>query len=98
MWIRNTEANHGNIFVNCHFIGTRKNTVLARSPLNKLPEGYPYAEAVERAQGIHVPPRAQYIRAIMLEVERLHSHLLNIGLASHYTRSQNNSGYRLTTA
>ncbi len=37
-----------------------------------------YAEAVERAQGIHVPPRAQYIRAIMLEVERLHSHLLNI--------------------
>ena len=44
-----------------------------------------YAEAVERAQGIHVPPRAQYIRAIMLEVERLHSHLLNIGLASHYT-------------
>ena len=46
MWIRNTEANHGNIFVNCHFIGTRKNTVLARSPLNKLPEGYPYAEAV----------------------------------------------------
>ncbi len=35
--------------------------------------------AVERAQGIHVPPRAQYIRAIMLEVERLHSHLLNIG-------------------
>ena len=46
MWIRNTEANHGNIFANCHFIGTRKNTVLARSPLNKLPEGYPYAEAV----------------------------------------------------
>ena len=44
-----------------------------------------YAEAVERAQGVHVPPRAQYIRAIMLEVERLHSHLLNIGLASHYT-------------
>ncbi len=46
MWIRNTEANHGNIFVNCHFIGTRKNTTLARSPRNKLSEGYPYAEAV----------------------------------------------------
>lgn len=45
-----------------------------------------YAEAVERAQGIHVPPRAQYIRAIMLEVERLHSHLLNIGLALHGLR------------
>lgn len=44
-----------------------------------------YAEAVENAQGINVPPRAQYIRAIMLEVERLHSHLLNLGLVCHYT-------------
>lgn len=44
-----------------------------------------YSEAVERAQGIEVPLRAQYIRALVLETERLHSHLLNIGLASHYT-------------
>lgn len=43
-----------------------------------------YAEAVERAQGIEVPLRAQYIRAIVLEVERLHSHLLNLGLVCHY--------------
>ncbi|WP_281508492.1 NADH-quinone oxidoreductase subunit C [Parvibacter caecicola] len=43
-----------------------------------------YAEAVENAQCIEVPLRAQYIRAILLEVERLHSHLLNLGLVCHY--------------
>ena len=40
--------------------------------------------AVEHAQGIEVPVRAQYIRSILLEVERLHSHLLNLGLVCHY--------------
>lgn len=44
-----------------------------------------YSEAVERAQGIEVPVRAQYIRSIMLETERLHSHLLNLGLVCHYS-------------
>ncbi|SMB92736.1 hypothetical protein SAMN00808754_0699 [Thermanaeromonas toyohensis ToBE] len=42
-----------------------------------------YAAAVETANGIEVPPRAQYIRTILLEVERVHSHLLNLGLAAH---------------
>lgn len=46
MWVRNTEANHGNIFVNCSFIGSHPHSVLARSPLNRQPDGYPYAEAV----------------------------------------------------
>ncbi|MBE6466871.1 NADH-quinone oxidoreductase subunit C [Denitrobacterium detoxificans] len=44
-----------------------------------------YSETVERAQGIEVPLRAQYIRAILLETERLHSHLLNLGLVCHYS-------------
>ena len=39
---------------------------------------------MEHAQGIEVPVRAQYIRSILLEVERLHSHLLNLGLVCHY--------------
>ena len=43
-----------------------------------------YASSVENALGINVPPRAQAIRSVFLEVERLHSHLLNIGLASHF--------------
>lgn len=42
-----------------------------------------YSSALEKANGIEVPLRGQYIRTILLEVERLHSHLLNIGVAAH---------------
>lgn len=43
-----------------------------------------YSTSVERALEIEVPERAQHIRTILLEVERLHSHLLNLGLACHF--------------
>lgn len=43
-----------------------------------------YASSVENALGIVVPERAQAIRAILLETERLHSHLLNLGLVCHF--------------
>jgi len=43
-----------------------------------------YTTSIERALGIQVPERANYIRTILLEVERLHSHLLNLGLACHF--------------
>lgn len=43
-----------------------------------------YANSVENALGLEVPARAHMIRTIFLEVERLHSHLLNLGLASHF--------------
>ena len=40
--------------------------------------------AVESLLGIEVTPRAQYIRALMCELERVHSHLLWLGiLAKH---------------
>ncbi len=42
-----------------------------------------YAQAVESAAGIEPPPRAEFIRTMMLEVERLQSHLLWVGLAGH---------------
>jgi Ni,Fe-hydrogenase III large subunit/Ni,Fe-hydrogenase III component G len=42
-----------------------------------------YAQAVEDAVALRAPPRAEYIRTIMLEIERLHSHLLWVGLACH---------------
>lgn len=46
MWIRNTEANHGNVFVNCRFTTIDgKETVLARAPTNGG-KNYPYCEAV----------------------------------------------------
>ncbi|AUH01409.1 hydrogenase large subunit [Prodigiosinella confusarubida] len=43
-----------------------------------------YTSSIENALGIPVPPRAHAIRSVLLEVERLHSHLLNIGLSSHF--------------
>lgn len=39
--------------------------------------------AVEQAAGIEVPPRAQYLRVIYSELERIHSHLLWAGVAAH---------------
>jgi Ni,Fe-hydrogenase III large subunit/Ni,Fe-hydrogenase III component G len=42
-----------------------------------------YTQAVESAAVLKPPPRAEYIRTIMLEIERLHSHLLWTGLACH---------------
>jgi Ni,Fe-hydrogenase III large subunit len=43
-----------------------------------------YASSIEHALGIVVPERAHAIRSILLETERLHSHLLNLGLACHF--------------
>ncbi|MBN2069890.1 MAG: nickel-dependent hydrogenase large subunit [Candidatus Krumholzibacteriota bacterium] len=45
---------------------------------------YAYVKAVEDLLQIEVPERAQYIRAIVAELERLHSHLLWTGLAGHF--------------
>lgn len=42
-----------------------------------------YCEAAEEAAGIEAPRRAKYIRSIMLEIERIQSHLLWLGIAGH---------------
>lgn len=42
-----------------------------------------YCQAVEHALKIDVPERAHYIRSIVLEIERIHSHLLWLGVAFH---------------
>jgi Ni,Fe-hydrogenase III large subunit/Ni,Fe-hydrogenase III component G len=42
-----------------------------------------YAQAVEQAAALCPPVRAEFIRTIFLELERLHSHLLWVGLAAH---------------
>jgi len=42
-----------------------------------------YCISVENAADIEVPPRAQYVRTIIGELERLHSHLLWSGVAAH---------------
>jgi membrane-bound hydrogenase subunit alpha len=42
-----------------------------------------YARAIEQIAEIEVPPRAHYIRSIVGELERIHSHLLWAGVAAH---------------
>jgi len=42
-----------------------------------------YCQAIEQASGIEIPPRAGYIRTILLELERTQSHLLWLGIAGH---------------
>jgi len=42
-----------------------------------------YCQAVENAAEIEVPKRAKFIRTILLEFERIHSHLLWLGIAGH---------------
>ncbi len=42
-----------------------------------------YAQTVEYAAGLKISRRAEYIRTIMLEIERVHSHLLWLGIAGH---------------
>ena len=42
--------------------------------------GMGYCEAVEQVMGIEVPRRADYLRTIWMEMSRVHSHLLWLGL------------------
>jgi len=44
---------------------------------------FAFVEAVEHAAGIIPPERAEYIRVIIAEMERIHSHLLWAGVAAH---------------
>jgi len=42
-----------------------------------------FTKGIEEAMGLRVPPRAQYLRTIVGELERMHSHLLWLGVAAH---------------
>jgi ech hydrogenase subunit E len=42
-----------------------------------------YVLGVERLAGVQVPPRARAIRTVFCELERVHSHLLWLGVAAH---------------
>jgi membrane-bound hydrogenase subunit alpha len=45
---------------------------------------FAYTRAVEDVMGVEEPERARYIRTIIAEGERIHSHLLWAGLAGHF--------------
>jgi NADH-quinone oxidoreductase subunit D len=42
-----------------------------------------FTQNVEEILGIQIPKRAEYIRTLFLELERLHSHFLWLGVAGH---------------
>jgi len=43
-----------------------------------------YVQAVEEIAGVKPPERALYVRVIINELERIHSHMLWVGLAGHF--------------
>jgi len=45
---------------------------------------FAYTNAIDDLLGVEVPERALYIRTIIGELERIHSHLLWLGLAGHF--------------
>ncbi|MGC9472288.1 MAG: nickel-dependent hydrogenase large subunit [Bacteroidales bacterium] len=45
---------------------------------------FAFANAMEEIAGVDIPNRAKYIRSIIGELERIHSHLLWVGLAGHF--------------
>lgn len=42
-----------------------------------------FAKGIEELMQVDIPPRARYIRTIVAELERMHSHLLWLGVAAH---------------
>jgi len=42
-----------------------------------------FVQAVEEIAGLEIPSRAKYIRTLIAELERIHSHLLWLGVAGH---------------
>jgi len=42
-----------------------------------------YCQAVEELLGVEAPQRAKYIRVVVAELERIHSHFLWVGIAAH---------------
>jgi len=70
------------------FMGRNRNVVqiiyLAERICGICSASHPFAfcRAVENAAGIEVPPRAEYIRVILSELERIHSHILWAGIAA----------------
>ena len=45
---------------------------------------FAYANCMEEIAEVEIPDRAKYIRSIVGELERIHSHLLWVGLAGHF--------------
>ena len=87
--IKNVNLAPGDNHRGIEFMGMQRNPVqiiyLAERICGICSASHPFAfcKAVENATGIEVPERAQYIRVIIAELERIHSHILWAGVAAH---------------
>ena len=88
--IIDVDVSAGQVHRGIEWLGMNRNNVVQTIYLAERVCGicsacHPFAfvTAVEMAAGIDVPPRAEYIRVILAEVERIHSHLLWAGVAGH---------------
>lgn len=87
--IKNVNLAPGDNHRGIEFMGMQRNPIqiiyLAERICGICSASHPFAfcKAVENAAGIEVPERAQYIRVIIAELERIHSHILWAGVAAH---------------
>ncbi|MCD6246947.1 MAG: nickel-dependent hydrogenase large subunit [Candidatus Diapherotrites archaeon] len=79
----------GHVHRGIEWIGLRRNPLqilyLAERVCGICNISHPLAfcTAIENAANIKVPERAEYLRVIYAELERIHSHLLFLGVAAH---------------
>jgi len=80
----------GQVHRGIEWIGTNRNNAIQNIYLAErvcgicnLCHPFAYIMAVEQAAGIDPPARAEYVRVIAAEMERIHSHLLWAGVAAH---------------
>jgi len=87
--IENVNLAPGDNHRGIEFMGMQRNPIqiiyLAERICGICSASHPFAfcKAVENAAEIEVPERAQYIRVIIAELERIHSHILWAGVAAH---------------
>jgi membrane-bound hydrogenase subunit alpha len=87
--VRSVDFAPGNTHRGIEWMGMRRNPVQIVHLTDRIcgicgiVHSLSFAQAVEQIAGIDVPPRADYIRTILHELERMQSHLLWAGVASH---------------
>lgn len=87
--IVNVDVKLGHVHRGIEWAGMRRNPIqilyLAERICGICCVSHPFAfcRAVESAAEIEVPARAHYIRTIIAELERIHSHILWAGVAAH---------------
>jgi membrane-bound hydrogenase subunit alpha len=87
--VRSVDFAPGNTHRGIEWMGMRRNPVQIVHLTDRIcgicgvVHSISFARAVEQIAEIEVPPRADYIRTIMHELERIQSHLLWAGVAAH---------------